>query len=182
MDASHAHIHTSVRGYTRSRISSLTLVTSLLVTPTPQLITSSDRRLKENIYGIQDILAIEVKDYNFITDADEHIKTGFIAQQLHTIFPTAVAVGDDVKTNPWGVDYAGLTPLFVKGMQDKQEKIDQIKMENETLRIKNEELKIKNENHDTRLQKLEQQNDEMKAMLEAIQARVNNFDTASNKT
>ncbi|MEL7251641.1 MAG: tail fiber domain-containing protein, partial [Bacteroidota bacterium] len=93
-----------------------------------KLITSSDRRLKENIlptkYGLADILKIEVKDYNFITDADDHVKTGFIAQQLHPIFPTAVAVGDDPKTNPWGVDYAGLTPLLVKGMQDQQQFID----------------------------------------------------------
>ncbi|MEO0723253.1 MAG: tail fiber domain-containing protein [Bacteroidota bacterium] len=93
-----------------------------------KLITSSDRRLKENIlptkYGLADILKIEVKDYNFITDADDHVKTGFIAQQLHPIFPTAVAVGDDPKTNPWGVDYAGLTPLLVKGIQDQQQFID----------------------------------------------------------
>ncbi|MEN0051058.1 MAG: tail fiber domain-containing protein, partial [Bacteroidota bacterium] len=138
-----------------------------------KLITSSDRRLKENIqpthYGIRDILAIEVKDYNFITDADEHVKTGFIAQQLHTIFPTAVAVGDDVKTNPWGVDYAGLTPLLVKGMQDQQAQIEALNMENEALKIQV-----------SKIQQLEQQNLEMKAMMEAIQAQLNQPNARTN--
>ena len=69
------------------------------------IVDSSDERLKENInptkYGISDIMNIAVKDYNFITDDDSFVKTGFIAQQLYTVYPTIVTVGDDVKTNPW---------------------------------------------------------------------------------
>ncbi|MEM6316302.1 MAG: tail fiber domain-containing protein [Bacteroidota bacterium] len=103
-----------------------------------KLVDSSDERLKENIkptrYGIEDILKIEVKDYNFIADADDFVKTGFLAQQLYEVYPTAVTVGDDVKTNPWGVTYADLTPLLVKGMQDQQEIIEQLKMANVVLK------------------------------------------------
>ncbi|MEL6661258.1 MAG: tail fiber domain-containing protein, partial [Bacteroidota bacterium] len=137
-----------------------------------KLITSSDRRLKENIlptkYGLADILQIEVRDYNFITDADDHIKTGFIAQQLHTVFPTAVAVGDDAKTNPWGVDYAGLTPLLVKGMQDQQQLID---VQNELLQQQQQQINELQVRVD-KITQLEQQNAEAKAMLEQIQQRL----------
>ncbi|MEM6317291.1 MAG: tail fiber domain-containing protein [Bacteroidota bacterium] len=108
-------------------------------------INSSDVRLKENIqptqYGLQDILNIAVRDYNFKTDPDDYVATGFLAQQLHTIFPTAVTVGDDPKTNPWGVDYARLTPLLVKGMQDQQEIIEQQNQKIEQQQTEIEQLK-----------------------------------------
>ncbi|MEL6971494.1 MAG: tail fiber domain-containing protein [Bacteroidota bacterium] len=137
-----------------------------------KLITSSDRRLKENIlptkYGLADILQIEVKDYNFIVDPDEHVKTGFIAQQLHPIFPTAVAVGDDAKTNPWGVDYAGLTPLLVKGMQDQQQLIDEQSGIIQQQQQQINELQVRVD----KITQLEQQNADMKAMLEDIQQRL----------
>lgn len=130
------------------------------------LITSSDRRLKENIkpthYSIEDILKIEVKDYNFITDPDDLVKTGFIAQQLHTIFPATVSVGDDVKTNPWGVNYAGLTPLLVKGMQDQQQMIDQL---NETIQRQQAEINALK----AQLQKV----NELEAKVEALLKKEN---------
>ncbi len=129
-------------------------------------ISSSDIRLKENIkptqYGINDILKIEVKDYNFKSDADDHIKTGFIAQQLYTVFPEVVTVGDDdVKTNPWGVDYARLTPLLVKGMQDQQAQIEELNQLIEQTRAENQQLK-------TQLEKVNQ----LEAMLQQLQSRL----------
>ena len=88
--------------------------------------------MKENIkatkYGLEDILKIEVKDYNYISDAESEQHTGFIAQQLHTTFPVVVEEGgEDAKTNPWTVDYAGMTPLLVKGIQEQQVLIKALK-------------------------------------------------------
>ena len=86
-------------------------------------LTSSDRRLKENItpthFGLADLMKVQPVDYNFIADAAKTVQTGFIAQDLDTVFPDAVtAGGDDAKINPWSVDYGRVTPLLVKAVQD----------------------------------------------------------------
>ena len=96
--------------------------------------TTSDARLKENVkttrYGIADLMKIAVKDYNYIVDKKTS-QTGFIAQELHKIYPEAVSVGgNDAKTNPWGVDYAKITPLLVKAIQDQQAEIEKLKSQN----------------------------------------------------
>lgn len=90
--------------------------------------TSSDIRLKTDInptsLGIADLLKIEVRDYKFKTEM-ERKRTGFIAQQLYTIYPEAVSKGgEDVNADPWMVDYGQLTPLLVKAVQDQQNTID----------------------------------------------------------
>jgi len=91
--------------------------------------TSSDQRIKENIvpttYGISDLMKINVEDFNFITDPTKQKNTGFIAQNLYSVFPEAVTTNGDNGTNPlalgttpWMVDYSKVTPLIVKSIQD----------------------------------------------------------------
>lgn len=104
--------------------------------------TSSDVRLKQNIrpthYILDDLLKIEVKDYEFKAEPGEE-QTGFIAQQLFDVYPNAVAKGgDNVKTDPWMVDYGQLTPLLVKAIQDQQAIIESQKLEIESLKQENE--------------------------------------------
>lgn len=94
--------------------------------------TVSDRRLKENIkstrFTIQDLMKINVSDYNFKADKSKAVTTGFIAQDLHQIYPDAVTVGgDDVKQKAWTVDYGKVTPLLVKAIQDQQHEIMALK-------------------------------------------------------
>jgi hypothetical protein len=106
----------------------------------------SDVRLKENIvptlYGLDDLMKIQIVDFNFISDTNKEKVNGVIAQDLKQIYPDAVTVGgDDVKTKPWAVDYGRMTPLIVKSVQE-------LKAENDTLRGENEVLK-------TRLLKIE---------------------------
>jgi hypothetical protein len=93
---------------------------------------SSDRRLKENIkdthYNIQDLMKLDVVDYNFIDDASKTRTIGFIAQDLYKVFPEAVSVGGkDAKLQPWSVSYSKLTPLLVKAVQDQQKEIAALK-------------------------------------------------------
>jgi hypothetical protein len=95
--------------------------------------TTSDKRLKENIkptdFGIKDLMKINVKDYNYIDD--NQIFTGLLAQELYKIIPAAVHVGgEDVKTNPWGIDYGKLTPHLIKAIQEQQTEIEVLKVEN----------------------------------------------------
>jgi hypothetical protein len=51
-----------------------------------------------------------------------------IAQDLHTVAPEAVSVGDDgeeLKT-PWGVDYSKLVPMLVKEIQSLRARVAQL--------------------------------------------------------
>ncbi|HTH93413.1 MAG TPA: tail fiber domain-containing protein [Candidatus Paceibacterota bacterium] len=93
--------------------------------------TSSDARIKHDIqethFGLTDLLNVNVDDYVFNTDPTNTIQTGFIAQQLNSVFPDAVVTNGDNGTdplgpnaNPWNVDYGRITPLIVKAVQDQQ--------------------------------------------------------------
>jgi len=104
--------------------------------------TTSDKRLKENIthtrLGLQDLMKIEVKDYNFIGTPTASRTTGFLAQDLFKIFPDAVKEGDHgtTVTNKWAVDYGRLTPLLVQAIQDQQAEIEALKAQNAALQSK----------------------------------------------
>jgi len=100
--------------------------------------STSDQRLKENIvntsFTIQDLMKIEIKDYNFKADSSKSKLTGVLAQQLYAIAPGVVSVGgEDPKINPWTVDYSKLTPFLIKSVQDQQHQIEQLNTQKDTL-------------------------------------------------
>ena len=106
--------------------------------------TTSDLRLKENIHpsakGLDDVMKIQVSDYNYKSTPDRS-ETGFIAQQLNTVFPNAVTPGgEDATKNPWTVDYGRLTPVLVKAVQEQQAEIAALKAENEKLKAQAEKF------------------------------------------
>ncbi|MBM3272246.1 DUF5011 domain-containing protein [Candidatus Kaiserbacteria bacterium] len=91
--------------------------------------TTSDRRVKENIatttLGLDTLLRLPVRDFDFINDPKHATTTGFIAQELREVFPSAVTTNGDngvvplgATSSPWGVDYGRITPLIVKAVQD----------------------------------------------------------------
>jgi len=107
---------------------------------------TSDQRLKENIrdthYGISDVMNIHVRDYTMKFTPGASLCTGFIAQELYQVYPHAVSVGgDDPRTEPWGVDYAKVTPLLTKAIQDQQKEIENQNAEISALRGENAMLK-----------------------------------------
>ena len=108
--------------------------------------TTSDMRLKENIksthYGITDVMKIQVRDYNYKADKNSP-QTGFIAQQLYTIFPDAVTVGGEDVSKPWMVDYSKITPLLTKAIQDQQIEIQALKDELNALKAMIKEMSNK---------------------------------------
>lgn len=111
---------------------------------TVQYLTSSDRRLKERIVDAPSSLArlnaIKVREYSWKGMTERTL--GFIAQELHEVYPDAVSVGRGevcdcniggldldgapvrkhkegcCHKRPWGVDYGRLTPLLVKAVQE----------------------------------------------------------------
>lgn len=107
--------------------------------------TTSDERLKENIEdmdsGLALIQAMRPRRFNFKGDP-LHTMHGFIAQELHQVYPEAVTVGggeacdccigeedpdgkictehkpDCCHVNPWSVEYSRLTPVLAKAVQE----------------------------------------------------------------
>lgn len=96
--------------------------------------TTSDRRTKEGIatttLGLDALMRLPIREFSFIQDTSHATTTGFIAQELHNIFPWAVTTnGDDGEvalgtTTPWSVDYGRITPLIAKAVQDLNNKVD----------------------------------------------------------
>lgn len=83
--------------------------------------TSCDRRLKTNIRDFKSSAAIidaikpRIYDWRF----GEKDSVGFVAQELHEVYPAAVTKGDDGEkiAQQWGVDYSKLVPVLVAEIQ-----------------------------------------------------------------
>jgi len=93
--------------------------------------TSSDKRLKKNFQsfplGLNELLKINPLKYTWIDNNQKDL--GFIAQELYEIYPYAVSIPQDKEdfiNDPWSIDYAKLTPLLVKSIQDQQEIINKL--------------------------------------------------------
>lgn len=83
----------------------------------------SDKRLKEKIKptksGLETILKIPVHDYNF--KGDTMRKTGFIAQELAKVHPSATIPGDEHR--PWMVAMNEMVPVLTRAIQQQHERI-----------------------------------------------------------
>lgn len=89
----------------------------------------SDIRTKTNISDTSadasDILSqLHVVDYNRIQNPDGPLITGFIAQEVQDVYGQAVTVGAD---GYLGIMKDAFIPILVKGHQDQQAQIDDIK-------------------------------------------------------
>ena len=72
-------------------------ISSTNVIVSPQFLSSSDQRLKENIKIISDVSScldilkkLNIYNYNFKMDEDKRLRTGFIAQEVKRQIPNAV--------------------------------------------------------------------------------------------
>lgn len=105
--------------------------------------TTSDARMKENIVNtsvsLNDLMKIQVRDFNYINDIQKVKLTGFVAQELFEVYPDAVTKPNN-EEDVWGVDYGKITPLIVKAVQDQEEMISALKEENRLLKASNEDL------------------------------------------
>lgn len=104
--------------------------------------TGSDRRIKKNIVDASSagplIDQIRVVQHDFVAD-DYHVPYGFIAQELHLVYPNAVTVGDDAPdvgpdSRIWQVDNSKLVPLLLKEIQELRTDRDSMKTELAELR------------------------------------------------
>jgi hypothetical protein len=101
-------------------------------------IDTSSRLIKENIidspYGLEEILQLQPRKY-FRTD-DQKEEIGFIADEVASVIPEIVPTikksfftkkEEDVELIPSGVDYARLTPILVKAIQELKAEFDAYK-------------------------------------------------------
>jgi hypothetical protein len=134
-----------------------------------QYVSLSDQRLKENIrdtrFGLDDLMKIQVSDYNYKDDRSKKEQTGYIAQQLYEVFPDAVnAGGDDVKTYPWMVDYGRVTPLLVKSVQELNQKVDESALNSDVITSLQQQLDSK----DQRINEQQQQINSLSSKLDDV--------------
>jgi hypothetical protein len=94
--------------------------------------TSSDQRLKDNIVDApsasDDIDAIQVRSFDWKADGS-HQKYGMVAQELQSVAPEAVSVGE-TEEDMMGVDYSKLVPMLVKEIQSLRARVAQLEGEN----------------------------------------------------
>lgn len=102
--------------------------------------TNSDERRKENIqlstYGLNEVLQLIPKKFNFKIDERKIVNLGFIAQDVLPIIPEAVQADIDDKEKYYAMNYANLVPVLVKAIQEQQAQIQSLKARIETLESK----------------------------------------------
>jgi hypothetical protein len=98
---------------------------------TPDLVETSDARLKENVESLLTSNAIDIVKnlrpvtYNYIGSSKS--SHGFIAQEVHEVCEDFVNVGgEDPATNPWGISYTSVIPALTSALQDCMAKIDDL--------------------------------------------------------
>jgi hypothetical protein len=145
---------------------------------------SSDKRLK-NIMGasqkgLSDLMRINIYDYTFKSDPNKKVQTGFMAQELHEVFPQSVSKPRDnnepAEKNPWMVDYGSVTPLIIRSVQELSQQNHELKSEIQNLKSQNAwQQKINSS--------LQKQIDELKTLLisQDKQDTIGTKQTASNK-
>ena len=93
---------------------------------------SSDLRLKENIKNIDNIterlMKLRPVTYNYKTDKTTSVP-GLIAQEVDKVFPDTV-VRPKTENDYYSLYYQYFTPYLIKGFQEQQKEIEQLKKEN----------------------------------------------------
>jgi hypothetical protein len=98
----------------------------------------SDERVKTNIGEMPDVLSsvisLKPKTYQFIEDKDKKLYSGFLAQELEKVFPQFVFYGGDDQVL-YTVDYAGMSVVALKAIQEQQTLIENLQQKIEELEI-----------------------------------------------
>lgn len=86
--------------------------------------TSSDERLKHDIVDLEDAWDIidQIQPREFKWNGDDTTAHGFIAQELHAVYPSPVTPGDETTT--WMMDPGKLVPLLMAGLKELKAEFD----------------------------------------------------------
>ena len=92
----------------------------------------SDIKLKENIVPatpkLEDLLKVNIVNFNFIDDTSKLKQIGVIAQELEQIFPNMIYETIDKVTgeNSKNVKYSIFVPMLIKAIQEQQAQIEEL--------------------------------------------------------
>lgn len=93
------------------------------------LTQNSDRRLKKDIetlpYGLNEILQLAPKSYNWKDRVQDHKSLGLIAQEVQTVIAGLVTAKDD-EQQTLGVNYIELIPVLINAIKEQQEQIESL--------------------------------------------------------
>ena len=101
--------------------------------------TPSDRRLKKDIFGLspvlKNILLLEPVKYHYKQEADNsQLSIGLIAQDVEKYFPEMIGTTTAQDgTSYLGINYAGLSVLAIKAIQEQQAQITALQQDNNEL-------------------------------------------------
>ncbi|MFL0353178.1 tail fiber domain-containing protein [Xanthomarina sp. GH4-25] len=119
----------------------------------------SDRRLKENLNPITNVLGqlqnIKGYTYNMKDDVTKKREYGVIAQDVQKVFPEMVSIIDD--KDHLGVSYVQLIPVLLEAIKEQQKIIDQQNSKINGLSAELTEKDIALSQFDKRLKQLETQ-------------------------
>lgn len=80
-------------------------------------------------------MSLGIKRYQFKSDPDQTMYYGLLAQELEKIFPENVINSSDTGSNGiYTVDYASLSVIALKAVQEQQAQIEALRMEIEKLK------------------------------------------------
>jgi hypothetical protein len=126
------------------------------------LYTSSDRRLKSDIKPFRSALAgimqLNPTEYVHVDNIKTGKRTiGFIAQDLNEVFPEVVSheVLPERNQDIYMVNYGLMSVITVKAMQEQQVQIESLQKENAAVRTALEAIQQQNTELEARLQRLE---------------------------
>jgi hypothetical protein len=163
-----------------------TISTNAPTNPTGILYGStSDLRLKENVRptakGLNDLMRIQVSDFNFKSKPGS-TETGFIAQQLYTVFPEVVTRGGtDPSKDPWTVDYGRVTPLLTKAIQEEQGEINALQQQNGKVTSRLAAVESENTSLKAEVAQLKASNEKLAAMAAKIEGLEKTVSTIQRK-
>lgn len=103
------------------------------INPGCAFVNASDARLKENIVdaasALDMVAQLPVRSFDW-KENGSHEAFGFVAQELHAVYPNAAAVGKDKEDGeieiPWGVDPSKLVAMLAKAIQELTARIEQL--------------------------------------------------------
>ena len=106
-----------------------------LLTITGEVVTSSDSRLKANIFSFGPSLAmiskLFPKKYTMLEDKTQQIKIGFLAQDIQKVFPELVSVSSNKML---ALNYQGLVPVLINSVNELSVKNSDLKSRIQNLR------------------------------------------------
>ena len=96
----------------------------------------SDARLKTGIvnlrYGLSEVMRLRPVTWAWKNDSINSTRLGLIAQEVQPVLPELIVQGTD-KDRLLSMNYLGLIPVLVKGIQEQQQQIEQQRKQIESL-------------------------------------------------